>query len=467
MQNVQGMRDDVNWVAMAPEVACRLIGEPDLKTKREWRWGEGGIVRLDLAKGAFTDFETGVSGGAVAMVMYVLRMDRAAALEWLWSEGLLREGRSQSRRPEHTPRPEPVAEILKHPMGSIRDMLFADDTLAALQRYADTDDDPIPESYQMNLPGLEPESVIRPANGLLPLDCAGVQTKIRKGHVSHAVRIFLEVIMALEEGQDRATIRCTLGNLADYLYPDGKFKKHTQLEHIHKGLHDLHVNAYVPFMDPTSGQLRSWRPVTVTTSLAPSDDEDSIFFDVILPPDARQGPRVLKEAVRATGRRSAPQFNAYLAAADVIDRYGEQNGEIIDPARPESRNEQGHLIDGEDGATHAEEDGTPAARPYRPDAAPAMNRGRNPKADRYPVVSFSDLIRACWPGVDVRALTPATKREKVTHAKKHWKALEQDGHIRIEALAEGWRILPSEKHVRTYRALMHQKRHPPRVEPAS
>ena len=63
MQDVQGIRDDVDWVAMAPVVACRLKGEPDLKTKREWRWGEGGSVRLNLARGAFTDFENGVSGG--------------------------------------------------------------------------------------------------------------------------------------------------------------------------------------------------------------------------------------------------------------------------------------------------------------------------------------------------------------------------------------------------------------------
>ena len=421
MRNAQGIVDDVDWVAMAPEVAYRLIGKPDVETRGEWRWGEGGSVRLDLARGAFTDFQNGVSGGAVAMVMYVLQVDRAGALEWLWSEGLLPEDQSQSRRPEPAGRPKPVAEVLKHPTASVRDLPFTDDTLGALQRYADTEDDPVPDSRQMNLPGLEPESVVRPANGLLPFDLAGVQTGTRKGHVSHPVRIFLEVIMALEEGQNRATMRCTLRDLVDYLHPDGTFKKERQLAQIHRGLRDLHVNAYVPFMDPASGQLRPWRPVTVTSSLAPSDDEESIFFDVILPPDARRGPRVLKEAVRATGRRSAPQLNAYLSAVDVIDRYGEQNGEIW----------------------------------------------RDARADRYPVVSFSDLIRGCWPDVDVKALAPATKREKVAHAKKHWKALEQDGHILIEALSDGWRILPTEKHVRTCRALRHQERYPPRVEPAS
>ena len=57
-------------------------------------------------------------------------------------------------------------------------------------------------------------------------------------------------------------------------------------------------------------------------------------LDVELPPKATQGPMVMKDALRMTGKKSLPQFNAYLAIFEVWDRYGTQSGKIIDPTKP-------------------------------------------------------------------------------------------------------------------------------------
>ena len=51
----------IDWNAIAPEVAVRLKGEPRTKSDKEWRWGTKGSFALYLEKGKFSDYENGVA----------------------------------------------------------------------------------------------------------------------------------------------------------------------------------------------------------------------------------------------------------------------------------------------------------------------------------------------------------------------------------------------------------------------
>ncbi len=88
---------DSTFVAIAPAVCERLLGDPSGRSSREWRWGSKGSFRLTLDTGAWNDFEAGEGGGVLALVMREERLDKAGAIEWLEQQGFLRnQGRSPS-----------------------------------------------------------------------------------------------------------------------------------------------------------------------------------------------------------------------------------------------------------------------------------------------------------------------------------------------------------------------------------
>ena len=146
-------------------------------------------------------------------------------------------------------------------------------------------------------------------------------------------------------------------------------------------------------------------------------------LDVELPPNATHGPMVMKDALRMTGEKPLPQFNAYLAISEVWDRFGTQGGKIIDPTKPVLYKQ------------------------------PGGERVRNPKADQYPILSNLDLMTACFPNLIFDSMQPNQKREYLTRAKKCIEGLQNAGHIEIEKARSGWRILPTASHTKTYRTL--------------
>ena len=341
--------------------------------------------------------------------------------------------------------------ILKYPLGNLRDVDFAKfNETAHLREFATPNSRQQVESAQMQLfPPVEKTSIL-PA--VMPLQIAhpmGLKPKTKAGAVSHEIRIFFEALMALEPNQRQVDMMFRLGDLIDYLYPDGKFHRTNQLPYIINALEVLHFYATVPWRDD-QGDLRRWRPVHVKSPLEiNSKNETPVFMRVEMPPDAKQGMAVDKQILRGLGKASAPQFNAYLTAAYLWDKYGTHQGKIIDPTRPvERRNSKNALVD-ENGKPIVNPHGKEITNLYDTHAVKQSEREPNPDAiKRYPVLSDEDLIYACFPNTTTQNHWVLLKR-----AQTHWTELEKAGIVRIERLTHGWRILPGASHIEKYRGV--------------
>ena len=72
----------IDWAALAPAIASRLLGEPNkrLSSARELRYGTHGSLSVDLEKGSFYDHEANAGGGMLALIQRERGGDEAAAL---------------------------------------------------------------------------------------------------------------------------------------------------------------------------------------------------------------------------------------------------------------------------------------------------------------------------------------------------------------------------------------------------
>lgn len=337
--------------------------------------------------------------------------------------------------------------IASYPTGSIREVSFVTGDMARLREFATPDSIQQVENTQMQLFEDTP-SILPPVTPLEIITPDEIPATTKSGAVSHTIRVFFEALMALEPHQTKADIMFTLGDFIQFLYPDGKFNRTNQLPHILDALKHLHYYATVPF-DQGGGRIGHWRPVVVRTPLSstPSND-DKIFLDVKLPPDAKQGMLIEKNIVRRVGKTSAPKFNAYFNAAWIIDKHGTANGKIIDPTIPDGKlDSEGSVID-ENGNKLYTERGKIITDIYHPEAIATLPRKDNPKRTTYPILSNADLIASCFPNT-----TQKNPRVLLQRAKECWKELEAEGIVRIEKLPQGWRIMPSDRHVQLYRAM--------------
>ena len=344
---------------------------------------------------------------------------------------------------EHDRR-HPVA-VLKHPTGSIREITFTESDAASVLKTPDR-----LEQVQMQM-DLEEKSYLPSIMPLEVVKTAHLKPQTRAGAVSHELRLFFEAMMALEPNKRRADLMFRLGDLIDFLYPNGKFNWTYQFPHIERALNVLNSDATIPWIDDT-GSLRRWRPVSVRTPVALTEAtrDTPIYFDVALPPDARQGHIVIKGVHRLLGMKSAAQWNAYHVAAYLWDKYGTINGKLADPTKPiEIRDAQGRLTDPK-GQPIVNSRGKPSKSIYAPEAVRQLPRETNPAAiNRYPVLSLEDLIRACFPN----GYPERSRREYLSRAKAHWEQLEADGILVIHKERNGWRILPSSDHLNAHRAV--------------
>ena len=344
-------------------------------------------------------------------------------------------------------RKHPTA-VLKHPLGSIREIAFTETDTARLREFATPESrEKVIEAQMRFYFASDPPSILPP---VMPLEIAPytLPPQTKKGQVSHVLRIFIESLMALAPKETERMIRFTLGDLIKYLYPDGKFNRTLQLGYILDALFLLSSYATVPY-ETESGGLGRWRPVFARNAL-PNDakNEDLIYLDVRLPPDAREGMLIEKEIMRKLGKESAPKFSAYLTACWLWDKYGTMPKGIIDPTKPvETRNEQGHILDAQGNPIRTSK-GQPVKNVFHPAVIRQGDREPNPARERYPILSFSDLVLSCFPNPD-----PKREKQNLTRAKAHWESLETQGIIKIERFQNGWRIMPSERHLKAYRAM--------------
>lgn len=347
---------------------------------------------------------------------------------------------------EHN-RKYPVA-VLKHPMANVRELAFTENEVGEVFKTPARVDQIQQMELELRcdcdasvLPGIMPLQVVR---------TAGLKPQTRSGAVSHELRIFFEAMMALQPNQHRADLMFRLGDLINYLYPNGKFNWTNQIPHIKRAFSVLHTHATVPWIDD-QGSLREWRPVAVRAPLI--DDatrETPIYIEVQMPPDARRGHMVIKGVHRHIGMKSAAQWNAYHIAAYLWDKHGTVNGKLVDPTRPsERRDNQNRLVDAT-GKPLLNRNGKEIKSPYHPEAVRQLEREPNTDAiQRYPVLPSEDLILACFPnGYNKKA-----RRVYLKRAKAHWQQLEADGYIVIHKERHGWRILPSAEHLKAHRAL--------------
>ena len=341
------------------------------------------------------------------------------------------------------------AAIIKNPMGSVREINFTDSGGAQLREFASPERISQVNPDQMRL-GFndEPPSILP---DIMPLEVPnpeGVKPTTKGGAVSHVVRIFYEALMALEPHERASDIAFRLGDLIDYLNPDGKFHRANQLPYIIDALEILHIHATLPWIDDT-GEMRKWRPVWVKTPLSMDSKNDApVHMRVEVPPDARQGYMILKHTHRLLGKKSGPQFNAYHTISWLWDKHATVKGNLIDPTRPiDRRNEKGEIV-GADGKPILTARGKPITNLYHDRVIAQGDREDNPAADRYPVLSKNDLIAACMPKA-----TDTSHGERWRRTKAYWKGLEKMGIIRIKRERTGWRIFPSQEHLAAHRGV--------------
>ena len=346
----------------------------------------------------------------------------------------------------------PAAIIDRASMGSIRDVIVPS-TANWREEFSNLKgvSPPAPETKQIEIPGLETQSYL-PA--VLPLQAVhivkGLETT-KRGAVAMPIRLFFESIMALEPKETETTIRFKLGDLLRYLNPDSKYHRTRHLPYVLEGLHTLYF-LRIPYRenpDKPSTEV-DWIPVLPRTVPNPqSGDDASIILELKLPPDARNGMMVEKEIIRLTGKQSSPKMNAYLAACGIFDRFGTTGKGIIDPTRPvEARDADGYLVNAH-GQKIYDSRGKPIKNLYHPTAVKELDRIPNDARGNYPILSFDDLTRACFPkGFDSSKRATYRKRALTT-----WDTLHTEEIIRIEKHQNGWRIMPSESHTGLYRAV--------------
>ena len=111
----------LDWNAIAPEVALRLKGEPRTKSHTEWRWGSKGSFAIYLENGTFRDYEAGVSGGVIDMVSHCEGLDRQQAIQWLVDNNFLTQNNTATRPrpPIHKPKPAPKLSQKPHDPGNL------------------------------------------------------------------------------------------------------------------------------------------------------------------------------------------------------------------------------------------------------------------------------------------------------------------------------------------------------------
>jgi 5S rRNA maturation endonuclease (ribonuclease M5) len=82
---------DTDFAAIAPEVAQKLLGDPNKGHSHalEQRWGKNGSKSLDVKTGLWFDHEVGLGGGVIDLVMHEKKLDKAGAIEWLEANGFL------------------------------------------------------------------------------------------------------------------------------------------------------------------------------------------------------------------------------------------------------------------------------------------------------------------------------------------------------------------------------------------
>ena len=113
--------NQIDWGAIAPDVALRLKGEPRTKSHTEWRWGNKGSFAFYSDKGTFRDYEAEVSGGVIDMVCHCEGLDKQQAIQWLKDNNFLTQNNTATRPrpPIHKSKSTPKLSKMPHDPGNL------------------------------------------------------------------------------------------------------------------------------------------------------------------------------------------------------------------------------------------------------------------------------------------------------------------------------------------------------------
>lgn len=310
-----------------------------------------------------------------------------------------------------------------------------------------------PPAAQLALPSLEVESYLP---SILPLEVLkGVPLQSRRGQISMVVRLFFENVMELKPTEHKGEFFKYLGTLVEDLTLTDKIKQR-DIDRVVEGIRLLD-KIRIPYVDPKGGPGR-YRPVIAWNEPMLGANKDfKIRFSVELPPDDRGGMMVEKAIIRELGKLSAAQFNAYLAACWLFNRYGRNpKGGLIDPTMPNPdspRDERGALLHPETLTPISNERGKIVKDIYHPAAVKVLERVIRAEAKAYPVLTSDELTRACYPSIQFETMPRYSYRQYKSRALQAWSKLEAKGYIRIRKYEHDWQILPSERHLNLHRAL--------------
>lgn len=96
-------------IALMPDVAHRLLGAPDKVTRRGgkgeiWRYNDKGGLDIEIDAGGWRVWASEEHGGVIDLIKHELNTDKAGAMRWLESEGLLKR-RAAAPTGARTPTP--------------------------------------------------------------------------------------------------------------------------------------------------------------------------------------------------------------------------------------------------------------------------------------------------------------------------------------------------------------------------
>ena len=286
------------------------------------------------------------------------------------------------------------------------------------------------------------------------------------GAVAHSVRIADEIFSALTPDEfkaGKARIAFDIDDvLLSFLHPDLTEKQITS----NWGKYRKPMLMAFEQIDSLGWMIKSgdlYTPIKIArvrpTLLSPRGAV--VVFEVEIPIGEKGFMMVIKDTLRRTAKARLPQNNAAKACFWLIDTYGVKTNSrgkhyIVDPTKPDDRNRdrEGFLIRPDTGERIFSNKGPALKDPKHPEAAAQLPRIPDPRAQKkYPLVTASDRVRAAFPQGHSLRNADAQKR-----ADSAFLQLHKGGDFIVDtepedAQKDDWRVMPTENHVKTYRAV--------------
>ena len=272
----------------------------------------------------------------------------------------------------------------------------------------------------------EPDRV--PVLPLVAFDRRGGVSMTRGPGAAHAIRLYVEALLALPADLRRAgygppvSLHAKLRNVVAGLWPRG-WQRGRDWPRLMAGFDELRKLGVEWDHDGTGGV---WFAVTVRSVPRNAQLDDMVRFEVLLPPGSGPGPMVSRAHLRLLGLDSAPAYRLYLSLCWYWDHYGTVGGRLIGVDAPQRRNSK------------------------RSPVQPVKVGGRlvNPATlHHYPALSPDDLATMSYAPADIAPVDSSTRRTQRQRARKALDRVAlQTGAVVLPATGTDVHVLPPAEH---------------------